>query len=406
MVVLKNMLRAGLAGLCVAAALFLGGCGGEQHQSEEEFLRSLQASDDGESAEGSLPPAGESMEKAPRIRVETTEMDVGMIANDKLHRTKLKVSNDGQMPLKLVRVDTTCACTQGFIRPDGNELKAGGETWIDVVLDPYRIPGFHSRQVLTIISNAPNQPAVQVDVTAGVDPEYALEAEEIDLGEIEKGAVVEKRLRFRQLQEEPVTLQKVEPLTRGRANPKIPGVSGEIVEIPEEEWDAPGKREYDIVLTIGPQLPAGPFERSIYLFVDLERFQHHRIQIQGTVMAPYDVSPQYPARAMLKTGKDFDGIHARFTFEGNGPVALTNIEPGHPALAAEAVPGASPNEAHLMVTLEGEPPAEALDEPIHLRVETGGQSYDEFVGVRYPGAAQRDASGGASSAGGHDGHNH
>src|SRR5690606_23426682 len=110
-----------------------------------EFLTSVQQSGKtGVEADGTMPPMGESMDQIAQIRLETKDLDLGLVANDKIHHAKLKVFNDGKMPLKITKIDTTCACTMGSIPPERALIPGGGESWIDVTLDPNRVPGFYS----------------------------------------------------------------------------------------------------------------------------------------------------------------------------------------------------------------------------------------------------------------------
>lgn len=387
--------------LMVCTLLAIAGCGPDEYVSDQDFVSSVRESGGGvDPAGGTLPPIGESMADVAHIRVETNELHVGTIANDKLHHTKLKVYNDGKMPLKLTRVDTTCACTQGHIAPDRAVVPANGESWIDVTIDPYRIPGFHSRKVLTITSTDPNQGTVEVGVTAEVDPEFEIETDEIDLGDIKKGETLEKRIRFRQLQEKPITLSGVEPLTAGATSPKVAGIAGETIEVAEAEWKTPGKREYEIVLQIGPELPAGPFERNLILHMDTDRWKRHRIQVSGNVLAPYQVVPQYPARATFKPDAATGGLEANFAVSAQAPISVSDLTATHPDIQLAATPGLSPNEVAIKAILPGGAPAVPLDEVIRFKIQQGDRTFDELVGVRSVPA------GGAAAHGPGDGHDH
>ena len=369
----------------------LAGCGGEEHVSEEEFLASVRQSNvTGETGGGTIPPLGSSMDQVARIRVETDELHVGVIANDKLHRAKLKVYNDGKMPLKLTRVDTTCACTQGIVAPERAQIPPGGESWIDVVIDPYRIPGFHSRKVLTITSTDPARSQVEVGVTAEVDPEYALETEELAVGDLNKGESVEKRIRWRQIQEAPIALGEIEKLTGGPNGPLIFGVEGRVEAIPEASWEQPGRPEYDIVLNIGPELPAGPFERRVFVELkNLPRLKSHRIDITGNVLAPYRVTPGYPVRAQLMPDGQAGNLRVQIDVAAESPVVLSDVGADAPGLTFAVIPGATPNETALAVTLSGDAVSQPLDTAVRFQVQVDGTTYNEFAAVRAgaPGAA-------------------
>lgn len=371
--------------LITLSSLLLHGCGGQKHQTEEQFLDSLHGGEGTE--DGTMPPVDKPFENVAHIRVETNEMDVGVIENDKPHHTKLTVYNDGKMPLKLTRVDTTCACTQGFIAPENAEIPPGGSAWIDVVIDPYRIPAFDSHKVLTITSTDPMRPQVEVGVAAHVQPEFEVDmdspdSEEVDFGEIPKGSSVTKHVRLRQLQDAPITISKIEPLTDRPTLPKIPGASGTFVEVPESEWKTPGKREFDIAMTLGPELPAGPFERYLFVHMDVPRVKQFRLAARGTVMAPYAVVPLYPQRATLAIDKDESKIVAHASVKASSMVTITDIVSDNENVIAALQPSSFPNEVGLDFTLSESAGPESIDSVVRFKVSVNGQVYDEFVGVR------------------------
>lgn len=384
----------GIGLLALLGVAMLGpGCGSGGYQSDEDFVNSIRQSSATGEVDGTMPPVDQNMEETvAKIRVETNEFDVGVVPNDRLYRTQFKIYNDGKMPLKITRIDTTCACTQGIIPPGGGVIAPGGEGHIDVVIDPYRILGFYSRKVLTITSTDPRNTMTEVGVTARVEPEYELDMDEINLGEIQKGGAETRTIRFRQLQDKPIALTQLEPLTQGATNPKIPGVSGEIVPVPETDWKAPGKAEFDLVFTVGPELPAGPFKRHMLLHTNVERIQRHHFILEGAVIAPYRVLPVYPERAMFKPESPGGALRAQVTFFGEAAITLDNIRTENPHVHAEPKPGSLSTEAILDVTLKDLKPGEGIDDTIRVRVTLGDRAYEEIVGVRFgnPGDSSHD----------------
>ncbi|HEX71813.1 MAG TPA: DUF1573 domain-containing protein, partial [Candidatus Hydrogenedentes bacterium] len=108
---------------------------------------------------------------------------------------RLKVFNHGKAPLRIFDIKTTCAaCTIGFMPPERAVIPPGGESHIEVVFIPRGVHGFFSHKTLTIYSNDPKQPALMVNVKASVDPEFALEPEEIDFGTLQKGEIPQKTM--------------------------------------------------------------------------------------------------------------------------------------------------------------------------------------------------------------------
>lgn len=386
------------SGLMAALSCVLfNGCGKSEPESNADFIKSLheQGGPVGET-DGTMPPIGESMDQVAKIRFETTDLHLGLIRHDEIHHHKLKVYNDGKMPLKITKIDTTCACTMGYITPENATVMPGRESWIDVTLDPNRVPGFSSHKVLTVTSTDPAHPQVEIDVYSEIEPEYFLEFEELELGEFPKGDTVERHVRFRQIQDIPANVTGVEVLTLGPTAPKIPGVTARVDAVPEAEWVAPGKREFDIVITIGPEISTGAFERNVVLLTDVKRLPKHRIHVTGTSMAPYTPAPVYPERITL--GPDATGDQsARATFTSTGPLALAIEETSNPVLSAVVTPGPTPNEMYVDVRVPAAAiPHKLFDETVKVQVTAEGKTFTEIVGVRNAGNA--DASG--------EGHDH
>ncbi len=386
----------------LGALMVLPGCGNSGYESDKDFLDSLPIEGTAnEDVIGTLPPIDVPMGQIAKIRVETTELDMGIIANDEQTHRKFMVYNDGGMPLKLTRVDTTCACTQGQISPESSLIQGGEAGWIDVVLDPRRIPGFHSEKVLTITSTDPETPNVEVTVTAQVDPEYDIGSDEIDLGDIPKGEAFEKRIRFRQLIDRPVNVTDLQPLVPGIVESGDSGFTTAVEEIPEAEWQTPGHREYDLIFMFEPSMPAGPFVRYARLFTDIERTNRHRLTFTGTVIAPYTAFPAYPDRAEFMKPAGKKAYETHFVFTAGTPITVANIVPRIEALKAEAVPGQKPNEVVVNVTFEGEPETGVVfDETLDIELIVDGKSYTEKVG------AYINPNPGMGGHGPGDGHNH
>ncbi len=379
----RNALFSAILGLVVVAPILtLSGCGGDDFETDEQFIESLHkdGAPKGE-ADGTMPPVGEPMQVSI-IRLETNDLDLGTVKNDQIHHHKLKVFNDGKMPLKITKIDTTCACTMGNIPPERSTIQPGDESWIDVTLDPNRVPGFTSHKILTITSTDPAQPQVSVDVRATIEPEYFIETEELVLGEFNKGDVVERRVRFRQIQDLPANVTGVEVLTVGPRAPRIPGISARVEVLPEAQWTTPGKTECDIVITTGPEISAGLFERNVVLLTDVKRLPRHRIHVTGTAKAPYTPSPVYPERAMFKQG-DGASPTARATFVSTGPLSLAIATVSNPVIAATVVPGSTPNEFHVDMQVPlAEIQSKPFDETVSVQVTAEGKTYTEIVGVR------------------------
>lgn len=368
----------------------LTACGPSEHQSDEEFLDAVRgAGKSGDTADGTVPPVDRPMDEVARARMETNDLDLGVVPNDRITHRKLKVYNDGKMPLKITRIDTTCACTMGHITPENAVVAPGQESWLDVTLDPNRVMGFKSHKTLTITTSDPVQGQIAVDVRAQIEPEFALDIdEELALGDFAKGERLERRIRFRQVQEAPATILGVEPISTGARAAKISGLDIRVDEIPEAEWQTPGKREYDIVIGTTPEISAGTFERTLVMRTDVPRLQRFPIYVAGTALAPYTANPVYPQRVALQPEEGADGFIARVNFGGSGDISVVPGAPSNPALVATAVQGALPASwvLELRIPLSGLEAHKAFDETVPVEVTADGKTYTEIVGVQYTSA--------------------
>lgn len=234
-----------------------------------------------------LPPITADMSQAPAIEVQP-HLDLGLVPNDKPSLHTLRVANKGKSPLTINDIATSCACTTGRIDPAKKTIPAGAEANIDIILDPFRIPGFHSKKTLTIYSNDPKRGTAEVIVEANVQPEFEVVPPEVDFGTLQKGETPEVTMRVRQLQDLPLEVKDVVVGTLGfpRAN-EHNDLTASVVKCPEDQWKTPGKAEYDVKVQIRPEAHPGDKERGLYLQTTLQRLSFFHIPVKANVVAPY-----------------------------------------------------------------------------------------------------------------------
>ncbi len=155
---MKNGQYFGLV-LMFGAVAFLGGCGSEEASEdpsvdpEEAFLEEVRteiASELKSSSEAGVIQDGKEL---PKIEVESDRFEMGVIANDKIAHAEMKVYNRGTVPLRISKVSTSCGCTTGNMR---NDVIPPGETgYLEIHVDPAKIPGYFAAKTLTLFSNDP-----------------------------------------------------------------------------------------------------------------------------------------------------------------------------------------------------------------------------------------------------------
>ena len=256
--------------------------------SDQEFIDSVQdrapAGGGGGTEQGNLPPA-DSGQGLPVIRVETDHFDMGTVKNDGYTFKEMKVFNDGDAPLLISKVTTTCNCTIGKMK--SNEIPPKGEGTLVIRLNPNIVPGFQSLKTLTLTSNDPTNSQQKVKVSALVDAEIGFEVEQVDFKQLAQGKGAEQSLKIRQLQNEPFQIAEATPTA-------LPGIfSASVASVPPEEWLAPGKQEYLMTVRVSPDAPVGIHtERFRLRFTGMKRLRSMLFFATAEVQGAYALSAQ------------------------------------------------------------------------------------------------------------------
>lgn len=192
----------------------------------------------------------------PVIEIATDHFDMGEIESDAIAEQFVPVFNRGGSPLSITKVTTQCPCTEGEMIEQ--VIPAGGEGVLRVTVDPSRVRGYQSTKTLTLFSNDPKNPTIDIRISALVKPAIMWEPKKLDFGEVPLGQGAERRVRLRQLQNTPLKI-----LGDFRGGNKY--VVGEMVEVPPEERAVPGKVEYDLIVRVLPGAPVGTQDHNLVL---------------------------------------------------------------------------------------------------------------------------------------------
>ena len=103
----------------------------------------------------------------PRIAVDTADFSFGRLPNDRAVEHVFKVSNAGDKPLVITRVQTSCGCTAAMM--ESSVIDPGKSGRLRVQFNPKGQKQVVSRTV-TVHSNDTVQPALQLRISAEVVP--------------------------------------------------------------------------------------------------------------------------------------------------------------------------------------------------------------------------------------------
>lgn len=331
--------------------------------------------EEGAVATGSLPPVADP-DAVPVIEIETDDKHLGTVANDRITRAPLTVYNRGKAPLELRSVKTTCACTQGEIAPDGKIIPPGGAGEVIIVFDPRRVPGFTSTKQLTIWSNDLKTPQASVNVTADVKPEFTMSSRDVKFGEVSKRDLPKQTLVLRQAQEEPFVIRDVSP----RNVAAIPGANDLVLSLkerPEDTWEQPGMREYEITVALPADTPPGALQRLFDIRTDIPRLPVLPVRVTATVTAPYTIEPAFPQPVALRPGTT-----ANITIAAAQPVSVESVEANPAFLEVTTQAAGEGTRVQLIVQPAAQAPSGVFTETVRFTVRSGDEAFPEKAVVR------------------------
>ena len=308
-----------------------------------------------------------------RIWIETTDYDAGLLPTTQTTIRRLKVANKGTEPLLIKSVKASCGCTSARI--EKNELAPNAETELVVTIDPNRIHGFESKKSVTIYSNDSENPRLKLDVSCRFEREFILEPENIDFGEVAKGAMAEASMVLRQVRDEPVTLLEVAPWG------EVEGFTLSFDLLPESEWRNAGHREYRIRAKLLPEVSPGPFMGRFRIKTDVSRVPYLSSYAKGMVKAFYDVKPTN--LVLHNQRRDGDSMSAMVRVSADRPFTLVDLKTSHEAIDASLRPGPGANTTLIDVSLDPEKAQSGTwNEKLMFGVKTGDTVYREQVNIR------------------------
>lgn len=274
--------------------------------------------------DGLAPPMDMAMEDAPEIALETEALTLGVIPHDRDTHVEVTVHNRGRRPLEIREVRSSCPlCTVGRFEPGANRIAPGASSVMTVTVKPDGVLGFHTFKTLTLMTNDPRTPQAQLTVEAHIDPEFTLEPDGFDFGQVGKGVPAQREALLRQRIATPITLQAVSLRPRDGDDEAHAPVTFDFSLLPESQWTEPGKREYRIVATLSRYARPGDFRFPVFIRTDVERFPHYHVFAQGEIYAPYTLELDGVGETLVLRGEFPEG---RITVRAEEAVAASDIQ--------------------------------------------------------------------------------
>ena len=204
--------------------------------------------------------------------------DFGSVARGADVRHKIQVKNLYEETIRISNVSTTCGCTAA--NPSQETLKTGEVADIEVVMNTVKFLREKNSNVdVQLTFDGRTYKSVRIPIHAYIRPDVVLEPGRADLGSVEVGQGVEKRIQI---------------AYAGRSDWKItdvksphPLIEAEYVEISREG----GRVSYELVVRLDPNAPTGNIRDQIAIFTDDQRSPKIDVAVEGAVVADIVVNP-------------------------------------------------------------------------------------------------------------------
>ena len=217
----------------------------------------------------------------PRIEVETTHIDAGVIPNDEPTTIELIVRNTGRRPLTIHSLSSPCRfCIDLSI--DQSTIARDGSATLTVQIIPAAIPTFDYSTFISIVSNDPKQGRLMLPLECTVEPEFTVTPDKLDFGDIPPDRTTEKTLILHQVGEVPVVIQRI------HVNPPYPeGLDFQYGPIPQDEWRDPAVPEHYVTARIHPDMAMEQLDTYFRIMTNIGRLQQGiPIRLTANVRSP------------------------------------------------------------------------------------------------------------------------
>ena len=326
--------------------------------------------------DASLPPVDASFDSVPQLEI-TDRFEMGLVPNDVKTVKPLTFRNTGKRPLVISDINTSCACTLPALDPNSTEVAPGQEGTIHVTFDPFRVPGFESTKLLTLFANDPSRPTVEVEVHTLIEPEFELIPDSIDFGAVEKGEGKKATILMRQLWDTPLEITE---LLNPDGTLEAPVPAHTSLELsfqkrPEDTWRQPGKVEYEVYVSLTPEVPPGKNTWRFTIINNVQRVKGFPVVVQADVQAPYSID-YHRASFDFRTGKHEGTIEV----SAKEPLELLDVhgEPGCIEVRTEQV---SPTSAKMVFSVADTAYESSLDGFVLYTVQCAGKRHMESQAI-------------------------
>ncbi len=231
--------------------------------------------------------AGRAQEWARKMFAESSH-DFGTVARDAKVEYRFQFSNIYQETAHITGVKSSCGCTTPQVTK--TELKTYEKSEVVATFNTRQFTGHHSATI-TVFFDKPFYAELQLNVWGEIRSDVAVRPEQVDLGSVDQGTPVEKR----------VTVTHY-----GRSDWQILDVRSVNTHYEVEVVNGPRQGStvsYDLIVRLKKDASPGYLKDQLILITNDQNAAQFPIEVEGVVNAELTVSPQILALGSVEAGQ-------------------------------------------------------------------------------------------------------
>ncbi|MFM7076479.1 MAG: DUF1573 domain-containing protein [Planctomycetaceae bacterium] len=282
-----------------------------------------------------------------------TSHSFGTVAKGAKTEYRFTFRNKFKEDVHVVGVRTSCGCTTPSVTK--KDLKTHETSEVVAVFNTKTFVGQHGA-TLTVTFDKPFRAEVQLRVTGNIRGEVTFEPPFIDLGNVDIGKEVERKVRVTHLGGTPWVIKDVRSLNSNYAvtlsQPLHTGTQS----------------VYDLTLRLKPETPAGDLKGQLLLVTNDPRAEQIPMDVEGRVVAEVTVSPQLLALGTVSPGKS---VTKNVVVRANRPFKVTGVECGADGCITCPVKDAAAPVHILPVTFQAGDAAGKVERQLRISTDLG-----------------------------------
>jgi hypothetical protein len=252
---------------------------------------------------------------APRaVLVEPPRIQAGEVEPGEVHKFEWTLRNDGDAPLLIEALESTCYCTTA--KADASQVAPGASTKIRVAIDPSDFTGTIHKG-FELETNDPRTPKLAAGVEMVVRPGIAVVPPALDFGTVPPAGSQDKTIDLKSA--------KTRPFQVTSAHAEAPFVAVE-----KEPMQTEDRAGYRLYVQVKPGAPAGPFATRIVVETDDAAKPRIEIPVRGAGAGGLRADP---ARLVFEAAAPGSEV-GRVRVLGGKAVQVTGVKCSTPMLEA------------------------------------------------------------------------